>query len=163
MDDEQLARAVLRNTLHDAQATPADRVRAAQLLLAHGNAPGASGDALAADDAELLRIARGEYPPREGPAAPGNFSVPSDAREVPRGTSEGPTAGSDLQAADSRLSGVVMDDLGRVPAAFLNRGPKKSPVDSPTPRGPPRKRTQKRTRNLTSPGAQTKNGLEPWE
>jgi hypothetical protein len=145
VDDEQMARRILRETLTASDATPADRVRAAQLLLAHGNEPGVQGDALAADDAELLAIARGEYTPREGPKAPGNFSVPSEARQ------------------EQLAVGGVPDDLGRVPAAFLVRGPKKSPPNSPTPGGPKRMGPKKGRSNLTSRGAGAKKGPEPWE
>jgi hypothetical protein len=78
-NDRTAALQVLRDTLNGAGVKPADRVRAAQLLLEH-DAPGArQADALALSDDELLRIARGVHPRERGPAVPADDSVPSDA------------------------------------------------------------------------------------
>jgi hypothetical protein len=152
MNDQQLARDVLRAALRDGDATPADRIRAAQLLLAAGDAPAAIGDALAADDQELLRIARGDSPPREGPAHPGQFSVPSEAQgEFARGDVPGYDApyatGSDSPGAGgTRGKGDPKEDpFGRKPMSELLKG------------------TQKRTHNLQSAPKNAQNEVDPWE
>ena len=112
--DRSAALKVLRDTLTSGK--PADRVRAAQLLLEH-DAPGArQADALALSDDELLRIARGVHPRERGPAVPADDSVPSDAPTVhpeftrPRALGEPP---------------MVLG--GSLPNIALPRGPKEDP------------------------------------
>ena len=156
MDDQQLARSILRAALTDGDASPADRIRAAQLLLATSAAQGASDDALQADDAELLRIARGDSPPQRGPAVPENFSVPSEAqRDTVVQCEDGSVLVGDRMA--------IPDSLGRVPLAELIKGTQKRTPNLPIPGGTPRDGTQKGTLHLPKGSKNAKTTVEPWE
>lgn len=102
--DKVLALRVLRATLHDGDAKPADKLRAAQLLLEH-DAPAAGGQASLHDatDAELLVMAKGGMPRSEGPAGNSDAAVPSASTEdrpptpmragPAKGTQRGPVIG----------------------------------------------------------------------
>lgn len=164
MNDKQLALDVLRNTLRDTGAEHADRVRAAKLLLDHEaqrTAQGAAG-VLDATDAELLAIARGDSPPLMGPAVPATCAVPSAAGEVPRGTSNAPSA-PDEGADGEQEKAPLADALGRVPAAFLSRGPKTDPPISSTPAPVSGEGPKMNPANLTRRGRPRKKAPEPWE
>lgn len=185
--DRQLAMRVLRDTLRDGQAKAADRVRAAQLMLEHDVARKADGTALAATDQELLAIARGEggEPTAMGPAGTRAVSVPSEApTEFPASRSafsEGLSASSGGRSAKALVAGAkallagkdpTPDDLGRVPAAFLVRGPKKGLPISGTPTPKTRMGPKMGLPNLTPPPVSAQNGAnatehslepEPWE
>jgi hypothetical protein len=174
--DRQEALRVLREAMRDSDARPADRVRAAQLMLEHDSArPGANGALHDATDQELLRIARGnaprgDSPPLMGPAGNSAVAVPSDARKEPRATPTAPTAGG-VELAEP----AGPDALGRTPGVFLRRGPKEDPPPkAPTPRpvsqrGP---KTDPQKAKMDLPvsvqfDSPPRNGetpaLEPWE
>lgn len=136
--DRALALRVLRDTLRDSDARPAERVSAAKLLLEHDTAKGAGPGALhALQAAELLAIARGEggTPPAMGPVGVTAAPVPSAAREVPGETPTAPAKRSEGGATHSEGQAIDKAGLGRTPGAFLQKGPKKGPGNSPTPGG----------------------------
>ena len=85
--DRQLALRALRDALTSGDAKPAERVRAAEALLrAEADNLAETADFLAATDAELLAIARGEEggtPPERGPGDSSSAAVPSHAIQVP--------------------------------------------------------------------------------
>ena len=150
--DRQLALRVLRDTLRDSDARPSERVSAAKLLLEHDTAKGSGPGALHALPAdELLRIARGEggTPPLMGPAAPPLGAVPSQAPE--RAIEPAPP----LSPALAEVRQMLMPDdkagLGRVPGAFLQRGPKKESPNSLPPGGIPGKGLKKGSPNSRTP------------
>lgn len=152
--DRQLAMRALREALRDADATPAERVRAAEALLrAQAEELGETADFLAATDAELLALARGETggtPPERGPSDSSAGAVPSSAVQVP---SAGPaTRGAHAatcgeQTAEGASMGPKEDPLlangGGPPSPltatsnpFLQRalrGPKKDPAKGNMP------------------------------
>lgn len=167
--DRQMAMRVLRDTLRDGQAKATDRVRAAQLMLEHDTLRGADDDALSASDAELLAIARapeGGYPPLMGPNGTPPVSVPS------RATGDAPTNSSAPIAVGKapHATSAQPDDLGRVPAAFLVRGPKTDPSILSTPGGKSPMGPKKDPSNLTpAPSVlqdapvDSPNNPNPWE
>lgn len=128
-NDRQLALRVLRDTLRDTDAKPADRVRAAQLMLEAESAeragPGALHDA---SDDELLRIARGQggSPPQMGPRDSDASPVPSHAREVAHDDPRAIFAPANLSA----------DRDPRPANPMMQRGPKKDPSPTAPPGGP---------------------------
>lgn len=154
--DRQGALRILRETMTDPDAKHADKVRAAQLLLEH-EATGRKGAGALHDatDAELLAIARGARageggtPPERGPTGLRTGAVPSSSTEEAPGNSQG--------------AEPEKDALGRVPAAFLVRGPKKEPPNSPTP--PPNSQMGPKKELLFAGGPEIGDArdLEPWE
>ena len=173
--DRALALRVLRDTLRDMDAKPAERVSAAKLLLEHEAAAGAGPGALHALRAdELLSIARGQgdTPPLMGPVTPHAVAVPSQAREdhispppAPAKRDEGPAKRDEGQAVPSQAPAkrdegqatpttpLAIDKagLGRTPGAFLKRGPKTDPAISPTPGGIPPMGPKKESPILPTP------------
>lgn len=96
---ETATRAALERVIRDPGAKPADIVRAAELLRGLGDLGTAGGDLLAASDADLLRMARGEggTPPKKGTHAAATDSGPIRANEgvpgrpaLPTGNGAGP-------------------------------------------------------------------------
>lgn len=138
--DRQLAMRALRDALRDADATPAERVRAAEALLrAQAEELDETADFLAATDAELLALARGETggtPPERGPSDSSSGAVPSSAVQVP--TAMGPKEDPLLANGGGPLAngGGPASPLTATSNPFLQRalrGPKKDPAKGNMP------------------------------
>lgn len=142
--DRQLAMRALREALRDVGATPAERVRAAEALLrAQAEELGDTADFLAATDAELLALARGETggetggtPPERGPSDSSAGAVPSSAVQVP--AAMGPKEDPLLADGGGPLAngGGPASPLTATSNPFLQRalrGPKKDPAKGNMP------------------------------
>lgn len=150
--DKALALRVLRDTLRDQDARPAERVSAAKLLLEHdARREAGPGSAHDATDDELLRIARGgSSPPLMGPAESRAAAVPSPSREA-----------LILGAIRAEQNTAPPNPfLVRTPGALLPEGPKTDPAKRKRGR-PPSLGGAKRTKKESKKASQIKFDIDP--
>lgn len=155
------ALAFLRSVMDDTTTGMANRIKAAQAIVAATSAAqDAASDVHDLDDGELLARARGEggIPPREGPEASGLSRDPSQAHggdpKVPP-SRETPGVGS-AAAAGATRAGELLPARSGVPRGTLS-------ARKGTQKGPEGTQIEPANSIPIAPSAKNGQPLEPWE